>query len=107
MSMKRFARWYVIVPIALVGTPLLFALIGEVVSLLWNALLPSLFGWPRITLWQGLGLFVLCKLLFGGLGSGGGGGHHRKGMTPQERERLRRRMCETTSATDASPPNVP
>lgn len=96
MTMKHFRRWYVIVPIALVGIPLFLALVGEVVKLLWNALLPPLFGWPQITLWQGLGLLVLCKLLFGGLGSGTGGGHGAKGMTPKERERLRRRMCEPT-----------
>lgn len=94
MRTKRFARWYFVVPIALVGIPLFLALIGEIVKLLWNSLLPPLFGSPRITMWQGLGLLVLCKLLFGGLGSGGGGHHRAKGMTPTERERLRRRMCD-------------
>ena len=106
MSMKRALRWYVIVPIALVGIPLFLALVGEVVKLLWNALLPPLFGWPRITMWQGLGLLVLCKLLFGGLGSGGGGDRRSKGMTPKERERLRRRMCDTTPGEGPNPTNL-
>jgi hypothetical protein len=94
MSIKRFFRWYYFIPIALVGIPLFLALVGEVVMLLWNGLLPPLFGWPRITLWQGLGLLVLCRILFGGLGSGGGGGNHSKRMTPEQRERFRRRMRE-------------
>lgn len=93
MRMKRFFKWYYIAPIAVVGVPLFLALIGEVVKLLWNALLPTLFGWPRISVWQGLGLLVLCRILFGGLGSGGGGGPQ-KAMTPEERERVRKRMCE-------------
>jgi hypothetical protein len=108
MSIKRFFKWYYIVPIALIGIPLFLAVVGEVVTLLWNALLPALFGWPRITLWQGLGLLVLCRMLFGGFGSGGG--HHPKEMTPEERERFRRRMrerlCDSPSkepGTNASP----
>jgi hypothetical protein len=92
MTMKRFLKWYYIAPIALVAVPLFLALVGGVVMLLWNALLPQLFGWPQITLWQALGLLVLCRILFGGFGSGGG--RHPKDMTPEERERFRRRMRE-------------
>jgi hypothetical protein len=92
MTIKRFLKWYYIAPMALVAVPLFLALVGEVVMLLWNALLPQLFGWPPITLWQALGLLVLCRILFGGFGSGGG--RHPKDMTPEERERFRRRMRE-------------
>jgi uncharacterized membrane protein len=73
---------------------------GEVVMLLWNWLLPALFGWRQITFWQALGLLALCRILFGGFGLGGGG--HRSNsrqrrrmaerwehMTPEERERFR------------------
>ena len=31
---------------------------------LWNALLPDLFEWPRISLWQACGLNFLCAILF-------------------------------------------
>jgi hypothetical protein len=93
MSIKRFFRWYFFIPIALVGIPLFLALLGEIVKLLWNALLPPLFGWPAITIWQGLALLVLCRMLFGGFGSSGGG-RQPKPMTPEERERFRRRMRE-------------
>jgi len=94
MSIKRFFRWYFFVPIALVGIPLFLALLGEIVKLLWNALLPPLFGWPAITIWQGLGLLVLCRMLFGGFGSNSGGRGRSKPMTPEERERFRQRMRE-------------
>ena len=111
MSTKRIFKWYYFLPLAVVGMPLFLALIGEVVMLLWNALLPPLFGWPRVTFWQGLGLLVLCRILFGGFGSGGG--RHRKDrkeMTQEERERFRHRMrdryCDPPGkepGTNASP----
>lgn len=53
-----------------VGAAVLFGLLfGMVVVWLWNGLMPALFGLPEITFWQGVGLFILAKLLFGGLSS--------------------------------------
>jgi len=46
---------------------------AAVVMLLWNWLMPSLFGLTVVSFWQALGLLVLCRILFGGLG----GWHHR------------------------------
>ena len=79
-------KWMVLAPLAILGIAAFLALGGEVVRLLWNALLPTLFGWPRITFWQALGLLALCRILFGGFGM-----HRssRPGMTPEERERFR------------------
>jgi hypothetical protein len=67
---------------------------GEVVMHLWNWLLPALFGVRTITFWQALGLLVLCRILFGGLGCGGNGHHKsgRKKMMPEEREKFRQEM---------------
>jgi hypothetical protein len=48
---------------------LILALFGFVVKWLWNSLLPDIFGVKAITYWQGLGLLVLGRLLFGGFGS--------------------------------------
>ena len=45
---------------------------GIVVMWLWNALLPQLFGLKTITYWQGVGLVILARLLFGS----GTLGHH-------------------------------
>ena len=104
-----------IAPLALVGM-MLFAFIGgQIVMLLWNALLPALFGFPEISFWQPLGILVLCRILFGGFGFQGSRrrSHHRGGigdriadrmadrmaercenMAPEERERMRERMRE-------------
>jgi hypothetical protein len=103
MNFKRFMKWPFIVPTLIVVGPVILAIFvfvfGGIVMLLWNWLLPRLFGFPEITLLQGFGLLVLCRMLFGGFGGGGGGGHQSKHMTPEERERLRDRFCRT-SGTD-------
>ena len=106
MGKKR--KWFLIVVLAILGIPLFMAIGGGSVMLLWNWLLPTLFGWPRITFWQALGLLALCRILFGGLGRHGSSrSHRRKGrrwerMTPEERERLRQSMSGR-SGLDSSP----
>jgi len=76
------------------------AVLGFVTMELWNALLPQIFGWNRITFWQGIGLLVLSRILFGGFHRHSG---HRDGwkrrmkerwehMTPEEREKFRKGM---------------
>jgi len=82
-----------LVPIAIVAIPLFVFIGGESVKLLWNWLLPPLFGWREVTFWQALGLLVLCRILFGSFG-GRGGPRHTSRMTPEERERFRQRMRE-------------
>jgi hypothetical protein len=93
-------RRYWIVPLVLIGIPLFIFVGGEVVMHLWNWLLPPLFGWRMLTFWQAVGLLLLCRILFGGLGRHGGPGFHgqrfdacRK-MTPEEREKFRQAMHE-------------
>jgi hypothetical protein len=98
--MRRKWPWFV--PLAIVGGVLFVAIGGALVQLLWNGLLPPLFGWREVTFWQALGLLVLCRILFGGLGLHGGprnGMRRRMGerwasMTPEERERFRQGMRE-------------
>ena len=77
------------------------------VMLLWNALIPEIFGLGIISFWQALGLLVLSRLLFGGFGHGGsgfGGMRHKNAirekwmhMTPEQRKEFvnkrRERMC--------------
>jgi hypothetical protein len=48
---------------------------GWIVMILWNHLMPSLFGLTTITYLQSVGLLVLAKLLFGGFGHPGGHPH--------------------------------
>ncbi len=49
-----------------VGFLLLIAAVGAVVMLLWNWLMPALFGLVTISFWQALGIFILARILFGG-----------------------------------------
>jgi hypothetical protein len=46
------------------------ALFTYVVMLLWNWLVPELFNGPLLSYWQTLGILVLSKILFAGLGNG-------------------------------------
>ena len=72
---------------------------GQAVLQLWNHLMPGIFGLPRVSFWQAVGLLALSWILFGswrGLGSWGGRRHWRRRMierweqmTPEERERFR------------------
>src|SRR2546430_7243880 len=88
-------RWIFFAPLALLGIAVFVFLGGIIVRNLWNWLLPPLFGWHAITFWQALGLLLLSRILFGGLGVHGGrryGYRQRMAerwerMTPEERER--------------------
>lgn len=80
-------KWYVLGPIALVLCVMIGAIGAASVALLWNWLLPPLFGWRQITFWQALGLLILCRMLFGGFGLRGT-------MRSRMRERMRERMEE-------------
>ncbi len=61
-----------------VAVAALFALVlSAAVQLLWNALMPELFGLRSITFWQALGLLFLGRLLLGGFG------HHHRSHEPR------------------------
>lgn len=93
--MTILQKHLVFIPLFCVAFLIVF---GGCVMLLWNWLMPEIFGLPLITFWQAAGLLLLCKILFGGFG---GGHHHGHGhshcgdnklrerwenMTPEERE---------------------
>jgi len=92
-------KWWLVfvIPPAIVVFGFIF---GEVVMHLWNWLLPPLFGWHTIGFWQGLGLVLLCRILFGGFGGHGPRrgfskrrmAEHWERMTPEEREKIRQGM---------------
>jgi hypothetical protein len=71
--------------------------VGAVVMLLWNWLMPALFGWQAIDFFQAVGLLVLTRILLGGFRSGWGQRRHWRGrmmerweqMSDEERERFR------------------
>ena len=87
-----------------------FALFIYGVMLLWNWLMPDIFGVSTLTYWQTLGLLVLCKILFGFRfgGSGGSPQFQRRGlieryekMTPEEREKFRKGLRSGWCTTDS------
>jgi hypothetical protein len=92
--MKRRYLWKFL-KVAVVGT-LFLGIVGAVVMGLWNWLAPAAFGGHLISFWQALGLFVLARLLVGGLRHGGyRRGHWRQrmaerweGMSEEERARF-------------------
>jgi len=60
------------------GAVLLGLLFGNVIMWLWNWLMPKFFGLPLIGFWEGLGLFLLARILFGfGSSSDEGGKRHK------------------------------
>lgn len=74
---------YILWPIGIIA---MAALMTAVVMLLWNWLMPILFGLSIITFWQALGILILSKILFGAhfgkrgghcnCNGGGYGGHY-------------------------------
>ncbi len=62
----RIMIYTVLGTIAAIGLGLLF---GWIIVWLWNWLMPMIFGLPTITFWQGVGIFILAKILFGGFSS--------------------------------------
>lgn len=106
--MTRRMKFLLLSPLFLAGFLLFIALGGQIVRLLWNWLLPPLFGFPMITFWQGLGLLALCRILFGGLGMSGNGSHYRRrwqALTPEEKERVRERMRGRSYGYAKMPPS--
>jgi hypothetical protein len=103
--MKRlfFKGRFIFIPIAVAA---FLTLTGFVVMQLWNNLLPGILHVGMITFWQAIGIFILCKILFGfhrgGRGWGGRGApwmRHRmeerfKNMTPEEKEKFKQKMRE-------------
>lgn len=83
----RSLKFFVVAVVAM-------TVVGFAIMSLWNWLLPPLVGWHSISLIQALGLFLLCRLLFGGWRGRRWGWKQRMrdrwaGMTPEERERVR------------------
>ncbi|RVT98286.1 hypothetical protein EOD41_18115 [Mucilaginibacter limnophilus] len=98
---KRKGIKLVLIPLAIAAC---LALASLAVMLLWNnVLVACVSGITAVTFWQAMGIFILCKILFG-FGKGGGAPWMRykdrerfKHMTPEERIRFRdemeSRMC--------------
>jgi hypothetical protein len=94
-------RKFILIPFAIAA---FLAVTGFVVMSLWNYLLPGILHVGVITFWQALGIFILCKILFGfghkGHRWGGGGApwmrrkmeDRFRNMSPEEREKFKAHM---------------
>lgn len=95
------------------------AALTAAVMLLWNFLIPPIFGLATINFWQALGLFILARLLFGGFGHNRMPGHRLHGhknpihekwmqMTPEQRREFinKRRQSGFGHAFDRHPFNM-
>ena len=67
MMKKKSRRFWV--PALMLAMAAVFA---TITMLLWNALLPRLFGLPVLSWLEALGLLALCRVLFGGISGGFG-----------------------------------
>jgi len=48
----------------------MIAVFSVAAMFLWNVLMPEIFGLPVLNYWQAVGLVILARILFGGLGPG-------------------------------------
>ena len=106
---RRITKWIAISIAAMIAITIFIFLGGKVVQLLWNWLMPMLFGLSELTFWQAVGLLALSRILFGGLGRGGGFRSRRWGrdIGSEERERLRQRMRDRCGIGRTTGENVP
>ncbi|MDB5116450.1 MAG: hypothetical protein JWQ79_1942 [Mucilaginibacter sp.] len=98
-----FKGRFIFIPLAIIA---FLSIASFAVMTLWNNLIPDIFHIGAISFGQAMGLFVLCKILFGfGRGGRGWGGRgapwmrHRmeerfKSMTPEQKEKFKQKMRE-------------
>ena len=93
-KMPKWAKYTLYAILGIAGAFLLGLLFGHVTMWLWNWLMPKFFGLGTITFWEGIGLFLLARILFGFGGSSGGSGDngpkkhkkHRNGEAAEKKD---------------------
>jgi hypothetical protein len=98
-SGRQFEDWWedrsigekaaLVVLFVILGAGLLF-LFGFIVMLLWNWLMPEIFGLKTLTYWQAWGILALSCILLGRIGGSGG----KSGSDRKRRRKLRAYMKE-------------
>ena len=96
------SKWLVKAGKMLAIAVIVIVVVGCVIMLLWNALVPELFKGPVITYWQAIGLLILSHILLRGWGPGRHSWRHERlsykleqrlaAMTPEERERFKDKL---------------
>ena len=88
----------IVIGFVILGIGLAF-LFGLAVMLLWNWLMPEIFGLKRITYWQAWGLFILSMILFKGMGSSSSSGNKSDRKRKKELRRyMREEQCDIAQA---------
>jgi len=98
MKTSFYKRRFLFIPF---GVAAILSLVSLAVMELWNNLLPAILHVGAITFWQAMGIFILCKILFG-FGKGGrhfGGPPWMRGrmlerfknMTPDEKDEFKQK----------------
>jgi len=88
----------IVIGFIILGIGLLF-LFGFVVMLLWNWLMPEIFGLKQITYWQAWGLLALSSILFKGFGSGESSGRR----SEKKRKRHLRKFMDEDMCREGDP----
>jgi hypothetical protein len=88
MKMGRVTRMVTMVIGGMCAGTILALLVGLITKVLWNALMPDIFGLPEVGYWQAVGLLVLGHLLFGG------GIREHGGSSERRRRAARRRLLD-------------
>ncbi|MEM7484356.1 MAG: hypothetical protein AAF348_04035 [Bacteroidota bacterium] len=73
---KYVTKGFKVLFMIIVGIMFIF-LMGYVLMLLWNWLMPDIFGLTTLRYWQAIGLLALAKIIFG-FGNKGGSKNHKK-----------------------------
>ncbi|HEV8273443.1 MAG TPA: hypothetical protein VGQ04_19145 [Chitinophagaceae bacterium] len=96
--MKR-SRWAKFILLFILLAPIAIFVFGKVIMLLWNNILTPVLHVSEITFWQGLGILVLAKILFGGFGGRGGSSYYYRKqrmmwntMTPEQKEKFKEQL---------------
>lgn len=94
MKHRKFKPIYI--PFIILFVVGLIALFGWVTMLLWNWLMPEIFGLTTISFWQAAGLLLLAKIFFGGFEGKGkrrckGCCHHKGDHKDHWKERFRKK----------------
>jgi hypothetical protein len=92
---------FVVIGFAILGIGLLF-LFGYVVMLLWNWLMPEIFGLKTLTYWQAWGMLALSCILFGRIGGSGASGSSDRKRKRKLRTYMREQECKEVEDTAGS-----
>jgi hypothetical protein len=49
---------------SLIGVGIIVLVLPLMLMLIWNAVIPSIFGLPTLGYWSAMGLYLVCSLLF-------------------------------------------